>query len=144
MIWDPPDANYIGPKSEICTPDQQHLAYAVKHLLLADPDACLKELTLVNPRTATVDVQRQAEMVQAIALKQPDVFLRSLEALLEWHEKTAARRIKQKHADYADFFLSIPGLGLVALALHSGLVQREHVPSNSVYLPLDLIQSSSS
>lgn len=28
MVWDPPAASYIGPDSEICTPDQQHLAYA--------------------------------------------------------------------------------------------------------------------
>ena len=38
MMWDPPDAEYIHPKSDVCTTDQQHLAYAIKHVVLGDPN----------------------------------------------------------------------------------------------------------
>ena len=140
MLWDPPDAEYIHSGSEVCTPDQQHLAYAVKHLLLGEPETCLKELSRVDSRTATVDVQRQAEMVRAIARQQPDVFLRSLQALVDWHAKTAPRMIKRKHPDYSEYFLSIPGLGLVALAKVQGVI--EEVPISSVYLPLGLVAAN--
>jgi hypothetical protein len=137
MMGDPPDATYIGPDSEVCTPDQQHLAYAAKHLLLGAPEPCLKELTLINSRTAVVDVQRQAEMVRAIAVKQPDVFMRSLEALLAWHTKMAQRKANQNDPSY---FLLIPGLGLVALARLQGVMSE--VPLSSVYLPLELLTST--
>jgi hypothetical protein len=137
MIGDPEDADYIGLDSEVCTPDQQHLAYAVKHLLLEDTHMALTELALVNIRTATVDVRCQATMVHAIAAQQRAVFLQGLIDLLDWHQTMARRKM---NLNDPDFFLSLPGLGLCVLAFYHGVGQWEQLPGDSVYLPVDLIR----
>lgn len=139
MTWDPPDADYIGPDSEVCTPDQQHLAYAVKYAILGSDRAALTELGLINPRTATVDIRHQATMVRAIVAGQSEVFLHGLADLLAWHQQAALQ--KWNRID-PTFFLSLAGLGLCALAFQRGVIQRESLPSDNVYLPLDLLQVS--
>jgi hypothetical protein len=135
MVWDPLDASYIGPDSEVCTPDQQHLAYAVKQVILSHSQAALTEISLIAPK-ATAEIKIQATMVRAIAVGQNNVFLGSLADLLAWHQKMALRKANLNNPD---FFLSIAGLGLCALALQQGIVQREQLPHDNVYLPIDLI-----
>lgn len=135
MVWDPPDASYIGPDSEVCTPDQQRLAYTVKQVILGDSQAALTEISLINPK-AQVEIKIQATMARAIVTKQGKVFLDSLTDLLAWHRKMALRKA---NLNDPDFFLSIAGLGLCALALQQGIILREQLPSNNVYLPVELI-----
>jgi hypothetical protein len=145
LTLDPPDARYIGPKSEVCTPNQQHLAYAVKNLLLGQPDHCSQELSLLHiDITRTKDQTElicQKEMIEAIVSQQPDGFENSLKILIDWYEKTAPKMIKKKHPDYVDFFMSIPSLGLFALAKTQGLNINE-ANFSSVYVPLDLVKTS--
>jgi hypothetical protein len=136
MVWDPPEAEYIGPDSEVCTPDQQHLAYATKQLILKDRQAALAEVGAINSKTASADIRHQATMVRAIAVEQNNVLLGSLSDLLAWHQKMALRKTNLNNPE---FFLSVAGLGLCALALHGGIVQREQLPGDNVYLPIDLI-----
>ncbi len=136
MVWDPPNASYIGPDSEVCTPDQQHLAYAVKQVILGDNQTALSEIGLINPK-ARVEIKIQATMTRAIVSGQDKVFLDGIVDLLAWHRKMALRKVNLNNPD---FFLSIAGLGLCALALRRGLVQRTHLPQDDVYLPVELLQ----
>jgi hypothetical protein len=135
MVWDPPNADYIGPDSEVCTPDQQHLAYAVKQVILGDDQAALSEIGLISPK-AQLEIKIQATMARAIVAGQDKVFLDNLDDLLAWHRKMALRKA---NLNDPDFFLSIAGLGLCALALQRGVVQREQLPQDNVYLPVELI-----
>ena len=135
MVWDPPDASYLGPDSEVCTLDQQHLAYAVKQVILGDNQVALSEIGLVNPK-AQAEIKIQATMTRAIVARQDKVFLNSLDDLLAWHRKMAVRKA---NLNDPDFFLSIAGLGLCALALRQEVIQREQLPHDNVYLPVDLI-----
>lgn len=135
MIWDPPDADYIGPSSETCTPNQQHLAYAVKHLFANDMSACVSELGSVRAKKRETDVRVQAEMVRALAENRDALFLESLCELLAWHKKHARR---EENRTESEFYLSMPGLALSILAIRRGLVRTDQLPHDNVYLPLEL------
>jgi hypothetical protein len=41
LLADAPDAGYIGPDSEVCTPDEQRIAYSFKYLILGDQKEAL-------------------------------------------------------------------------------------------------------
>lgn len=136
LIEDPPNASYIGYDSYVCTPDQQHLAYAVKHMMLGDTSKAASELSLVNPRTAPVDIRHQATMVRGLVAHQRSVFLQALEDLLSWHSKMAQRR---PNLNNPGFFINIAALGLCASALRRGLITQGELPQDSVYLPLEML-----
>jgi hypothetical protein len=141
LMWDPEDADYIGLASEICTPDEQHLAYAVKHLVLKDDQAALAELAAIKLKSAVVrafgsqrDVKRQVAIVSAIVQGERAGIVAGLHDLIGWHTKVARQEAQRKHPE---FFFSLPGLGLLALAMAQGLV--EDISIQSVHLPIELI-----
>lgn len=144
LMWDPEDATYIAPDSEVCTPDEQHLAYAVKHLILKDDQAALTELAAIKLKSAIVraygsqrDVKRQVAIVRAIAYGEKADILGGLHDLIEWHTKVARQEANRKNPA---FFFSVPGLGLLALAAAKGVVEKvAKVSINSVHFPLELI-----
>lgn len=140
MAWDPPDAPYISPNSEGCTPNDQHLAYALKNLLANDIAETFAELTqvrTVHTRRKLAVLGYQASMVHALATNDADQFVRGLVDLLEWHEFEAHREDNLKRPW---FYLCYPGLGLSALAVQRKLLTWDQLPDNSVYLPLELLQ----
>lgn len=104
-------------------------------MILGDNQAALTEISLIAAK-ATAEIRIQATMVRAIAVEQNHVLLSSLADLLTWHQKMATRKA---NLNDPDFFLSIAGLGLCALALQRGVVQREQLPHDNVYLPVELI-----
>ncbi len=135
LAWEPPDADWIGPRS-FCTPNDVRIATAVKHLFAGERDAALAELTRVRPNKWELESKDQegvAGMLRALARDDANAFIVALNGSLRWHEHA----FKQQWN--LDFYLSLPGTGLSALALHRGLIARDDLDDDSPYLPLGLI-----
>lgn len=132
-IWDPPDASYIGPDSEVCTPDDQQLAYAMKALLLDNKRDALNQL---NRRPASVEAQLQAALIEALITNRKADFIAGFHELLSWHHEQIADPGNQKNVE---LYVSIPGLALCRQALAGGLIERGDLPEHERLLPLDLL-----
>ena len=104
LAWDPPKASYIHPNAS-CTSNDQHLAYAIKHLFAGDRDAALAETAQIRTRKRDHPDQYQSAMVQALSTVDEDRFSRALVDLLEWHE---IQRMKQGNFGDMHFFFSLP------------------------------------
>lgn len=142
LAGDPPGAEWAGPRSTICTSNDQHTAYAVKHLFSDERDEVLTELAGVRPAARELDEANHpelAKMIRALLDVDADFFLVGLDGLLRCHEQTARGR-----GGDCDFYLSLPGAGLASLALHRGLDVRSRLPADSPFLPLDLIDLAQS
>ena len=131
LIWDPPDASYIGPRS-FCTANDHHLAYALRELIhgtAATMEAELKQLKLGKSQSF---IRNQALMLQALATSDRQSFLECLAALLICHEQEASltRNLRNPR-----FFLCLPAMGLCRLALRHRLCALENFPSDNVFLP---------
>jgi hypothetical protein len=135
-IWDPPNARYIGPESEVCTPNELHLASALRELFKADKNAAAKELAQVRMRRKREgNILPAKKMLEGIAKGERGLFVQGLEGLLEWHAEEAQR---PNNPRYAEFYLCLPGLGLTILAIRAGLVKLDDLPADNVYLPRSL------
>jgi hypothetical protein len=132
LMKDPPKATYVGPDSEVCTANQQSLAYAVKHLFQNNLKDVDKELRRISNRKGEQQVAAMAKMVRGLAQKSDATFNEGLLELLFYHRKGVRR------ADGPQRFFSLEGVGLSALALRGGLVSKSGLPQND-YLPLELL-----
>jgi hypothetical protein len=135
LMWDPPKASYIGPRSEVCTPNQQHLAYAVKHLLQDQPEELQQELKQVRYRKQEEQITFLAKMVRGQAENNDAFFLEGLQQLLYWHQ-TQVKHPSNKFNP--EMFFCIPAVALSILAVRRGLVRKVQLPEDP-YLPLELI-----
>ena len=129
---DPPKATYIGPNSEVCTSNQQSLAYAVKHLIQNNLESVDTELRRISNRKGEQQVAATAKMVRGMAQKSDALFNEGLLELLFFHRKGVRRE------DDPQRYFSLAGLGLSALALRDGLVSKSGLPQDD-YLPLELL-----
>ena len=132
MIWDPPDADYIGRRSTVCTPNDQALAYALRHFLADEPQEAASALCRV--RTLPGDyVGLQAELLRCVMRSDASGFVVGLSALLARHEQ-----LSRRDPWNPKLYICVPALGLTALALAAGFVTAEQAPRN-VYLPLGFL-----
>src|SRR5262249_34418341 len=121
LMWDPPKASYIGPYSEICTPNDQHLAYAVKELCFDRPAQALKQLKPVMYQTREKGPAAMAKMVRGMVEKDEVFFTEGLQELLRWYAKWAAH--PSRNYPWITYFC-LPGVGLSILAVRRGLVKK--------------------
>lgn len=136
LMWDPPNASYIGLRSETCTPNQQHLAYAVKHLMQNRPTEAEKELKRIGgQRKNEQQTAFMAKMVGGLVEKSSGPFLDALQELLYWHGKQARMRNNQLNPE---MYFCLPAVGLSILAVRGGLLKKNELPSDP-YLPSELI-----
>jgi len=133
-IWDPPGATYIGPESEVCTPDDQQLAYAVKALLLTHSSDALSHLHLRCPSSSTAQVQ--ANLIETLITNRAAECIARVNDLLDWHRQQA---MSAEGRNNMDLFFSIPGLALCSQALGRAIVQHRELPERHVFLPLLLL-----
>jgi hypothetical protein len=139
LARDPPKASYLGLSSEVCTPNDQRIAYAVKHVFAGQAELARAELDRVRPNkreTSSRDNLDVARMVRALAGDDGDLFLDGLRDLLAWHE---SRALRKQNNNSPGFFLCLPALGLSALALHRNLIARDQLPDGNPFFPLDLL-----
>jgi len=135
LIWDPPDASYIGPKS-FCTSNDQHLAYALRQLIHGTAASVEVELDQLMASKADVHIGHQAMMVRAIATKDHGYFLEGITAFLDWHEREASSRQNRRNPE---FFICTTGLGLCRLACKRQMCEVGDLPQDNIFLPLELI-----
>jgi hypothetical protein len=135
LMWDPPNASYISPRSETCTPNQQHLAYAVKQLLENHPEAAQEELKQVRYRKDEEQVAFMAKMVRGLVRRDAGSLSEGLQDLLGWHRKEVQEPYNRRNPE---MYLSLPALGLSILAVRGGLLQKSELPSDP-YIPHELI-----
>jgi len=132
LMWDPPKATYVGPDSEVCTTNQQSLAYAVKHLLQSNSEGVNKELRRISNRKGEQQVAAMAKMVRGLAENSDARFNEGLFEVLFFHRKAARRENDPQR------FFSLEGLGLSTLALRCGLAKKSELPADE-YLPVELL-----
>ena len=132
LMGDPPRATYVGPDSEVCTSNQQSLAYAVKRLIQNNLEYVETELQRISNRKGEQQVAAMAKMVRGMAQKSDATFNEGLLELLFFHRKGVRRE------DGPQKFFSLEGVGLSALALRGGLVGKSGLPKDD-YLPLELL-----
>ena len=135
LIWDPPDASYIGPKS-FCTSNDQHLAYALRQLIHGTAASVELELDQMKASKADVHIGHQAMMVRALAMNDPGGFLDGLSAFLNWHEGEASSRKNRRNPE---FFICTVGAGLCRLAFKRQVCEFADFPQDNIFLPLGLI-----
>src|SRR5262245_14078541 len=115
LVGDPPDASYIGPNSEVCTPEEQQLTYTLKALLLGQDAVTAFYATGLGH--APPLIRHQAAAMNALICQDQNAFLDALHDLLEAH---AAWASDERNAREPRRLMCLPGLGLSALALESG------------------------
>jgi hypothetical protein len=137
LMWDPPKARYIGPKSEVCTTNQLHLSYAVKYLLLESPEEARKELARIPPRPRSADPETPylAKMVRGLVENHCGFFTDGLQELLFWHQKQVD---KPWNLTNPEMYFCLPAVALCILALRRCLIEKTDLLDDP-YLPLELI-----
>lgn len=130
LVFDPVDATYIGPNSEVCTPNEQRLAYALKSHLLANSIENLQLMLVEHPQQCLA----QAVVIKALNAQNPHAFLSALNQLLSEHQRWA-----KSDSHRLEGFLCLPGIGLSASGLLEGLIELESLPAENVYLPRPLL-----
>lgn len=131
MIWDPPNADYIGTRSAVCTPNQQAIAYALKAYLEGDLATAFAMVSRVRALPKDY-VGQQGQLLKSLIQGDGKGFLFSLENLLARHEQVS-RRDKW----YTRLYICAPALGMCVLALNAKLIAKDELPDN-VYLPMVL------
>jgi len=138
LMWDPPKARYIGPNSEVCTTNQLHLAYALKHLVLGNPEEATSELARIGanrPRSPDPETPYLAKMVRGLAENHCGFFSDGLQELLFWHQKQVDKSWNQTNPE---MYFCLPAVALCILAMRRGLIEKTDLPDDP-YLPLELI-----
>lgn len=135
VIWDPPGAPYLGKNSEVCTPNDQRIAYAMRRYYACDPTGVEAELRGLS--SASTSIGAQATMWRGLVSLDGHLFVNGLDSLIRRHEKEA--RLKENRFE-SEFFICIPALGLARLALRDGVCGFHELPSDSVYLPIQLLE----
>jgi len=136
-VWDPVDADYIGMDSEVCTPNEQRLAYALRECFGGNVQAARGELTSVVDPIRTI--KDQTRMLTALVDNNTPAFLNTLEELVNWHSQEAT---EDENHTAADYFICIPGLGLSAYGWRNGAITLDSLPQCNVYLPIRLFITS--
>jgi hypothetical protein len=137
LLWDPPDADYISRRSDICTPNDQRLGYALRELLAGNNEGVLTEIKGIRAGSKETYDTDQATMFRSLVTGKTFAFRDALESYLFWHE----RRAKDKrNVDSIDFYLSLPGLALCGQAVRRRVCDIDLFPQDNPFLPLELIR----
>ena len=144
LAYDPPDAKYIHPRSEICRPYDQRLAYALKYVFTEKKDLALQELADIQVGGKQGRPQVVKNVLECIITNNPIAFCYALDDLLNWHTQATFEREPYEIGPGVSKAICFWATGLSYLALHVGLVARGDLPQDNVYFPLDLISPPSS
>lgn len=134
LVGDPQEADYIGPDSDVCTLDEQQLAYALKSLLLGQDAVAAFYSAGVGHQSPSL--RDQAAAVSALVGRDPGVFLSALCSLLVDH---AAEASEESNSREPRRLICLPALGLAALGITFDMVVPGVLPAEDVYLPLELL-----
>lgn len=129
--WDP-DNSYVHPKSQVCTNNEQHLAYALKDLLRNDTDEAFGELKRLSFRIRP-DHKFEYQLLRAIIFTESETFGEILAEYLQWH-KAYRKRKSNSHIIY--HMACLPAVALSRLALVRNLVRMDELPLTNLSMQL--------
>jgi hypothetical protein len=86
--------------------------------------------------SAPTTIRQQAAAVIALVRQDPELFLGALLGLLRAHAVAAS---EAKNPPVPRYLMSLPALALASLATESGLLGRDRLPTDNVYLPLAMM-----
>jgi len=140
QAWDPPGSKYLGyGKYSVCTTNDQRLAYAMRKFYEKDRDGALRLVSMIGPTKGEKhDVVDQAVIWKGILQNQPAAVLDGLMGLLAWHRS----KVKIIPNWATDYFICASALGLTAIAIQTGLIQKKQVPNDDVFFPFDFLSES--
>jgi Immunity protein 49 len=139
LLWDPPNATYVGPDSVVCTPNDINLAQALRATFALRKEDLEQNVNKISiRRREDAGIGTEASLMRAIMERQREEFYAGVRELLAWHSKRATR--KQYRAD-PHFFLCLSAIGLSILALRQGVIEVQRLPDDNEYLPLELIRA---
>lgn len=115
-VWAPPYASYIAPDSVVCSPGDQHLAYALRELLLGNDKKGLEELALLDHATGLV--RHRALLLLALLTGNYSGFISALES---YHENFLKRVSQKTVFDDLEDIIDITALAYINLG-------RAHFP----------------
>lgn len=130
-IWDAPDASYLGPGSVVCTPEEQHLAYALRDLLLDRFEEGLREIHALP--ALPPEQEDRATILTALLKADPPVFAWALGELHTFHLDQVGH---PGTLDTLEDLLDIPTLAYAVLG-RNRLPDLNPLPSDA-FLPLEL------
>lgn len=140
LAWDPPKADYIHVRSDICTPGHQHFAYALRSLFAGDVAGVARELQQVRvTRSYDRHLEYESRFVQATVDRDTGGCLSALTDLLEWHGHEARKTANVR--DW-DLFLAVTALGLSSYCVRHGLLALEELPKDCEHFPTELVSLS--
>jgi hypothetical protein len=136
LVWDPPNASYIGPTSEVCTPNEQHFAFGLKHLLEKNYDKAMSEISQLRTTERDGWAANVRTMGHGMVTGQATLFLKGLREELARHTKESNKRTNIWRPE---LYLSLYGLGLAILAVRMGVIKAMGLPAGDEFLPLELV-----
>jgi Immunity protein 49 len=129
------DASDARSPAEASANEEQQLASALRALLLGqDAVAFFHARGLAD---GPPSVAAHAAALNALIAGDQRAFLDALRRLLEAHTDDAN---DERNAREPRLLMSLPGLGLSALAVTSGLLELHELPADEIYLPLMVIR----
>lgn len=144
LVWDPPDATYIGPSSVVCTPEEQRLAYALRDLLANDgandgaSDGASDVVNMLPDTEWHTSLQRaRGWALVSVAAHDSHALALAIAALREAHRAAVRARLAEIGTlDRLDLLLDVPSLAYAAFGrAHLGYVP---LPDADAYFPRGL------
>ena len=142
LIWDPPGASYLGPGSVVCTPEDQHLGYALRDILTGRSEEALGELN-APPSEPDPDLDDEAEPDPDHERRAP-----ALRSLLSGDASEATQALAASHAAFLqrvegrgplgklEDLMDVPTVAYAALG--RSRYPKVRLPKQDPYLPLEL------
>jgi hypothetical protein len=138
--WDPPDADYLSASyGDLCTRNDQRLAYALREYHAGKDAECLSYLQQVRALPRHIDVWAKVNMIRSIVERKEEPFIEAVNDYLSWFEKQA-KKIDNEYDP--QFFLATLPIGLSVLACHAGILAPGNLPQDNPRFSVDLLQLS--
>ena len=125
-IGDPPEAPYIHPKSEVCNPDQQAIAYAIRALYMHDQEGALRETNKVSDHIPGLFFQ--SKILKGIILGLPETVINTTREYQHWF---ASRQAKKRTIKHMDLLINIPAIALYLFAISQNICSGEELPGET-------------
>jgi hypothetical protein len=140
-IEDPPDADYIGRRSEVCTPEQQKVAYAFRDIYLNRTPATAGDLFRISllwkARGFQKNVAYYAGILRAVLTSDAKAVFDGFTSLLYWHAHEAGQDWRNTERES---FLYIQPLGIAVFLISRGLLAVDQLPQDDIHFPIEMVR----
>jgi hypothetical protein len=134
LVGDPNGASYVGIDSSICTPNDQHLAKAIKALVKKDHPRMALELDGLSKASNSITLE--AQLLKFLTGSKAKPFLDAVKTQIAVFEKDQGLEINHKRPES---FLNVSALAFLRMALDSGVISRDELLEADLQLPLELL-----